>query len=194
MFTRRPSENPSSVNSSPTAGPSNYRGNRTRNLSDSQVISDSECFDYKEQTMVNLSSDEFDSDIERKSLQVDEETSDVSITSSQQNGAVSPSNSVASKNKKISTKRKQNKPRISSNSNAASSALAAIGVVASSVAASSFSFADVFSPSLSTSNSGKEKETKKWQCKKCQPFLWSWIGSPPYTAFATEFKTRSGFV
>ena len=197
VFTRRPSENQSSGNSSPTAGPSNYRGNLSRNDSDSQVVSDSECFDKEQNiSIVNSSSDEFDADAEIKTVHYDEETSDVlSITSS--HGAVSSSGSDVlgdvSEKKKSNYKRKQNKRKISSNINDASSALAAIGVVASSVAASSFSFANVFSPTLSTSNSGKEKETKKWQCKKCQPFLWSWIGSPPYTAFATGFKTRSGF-
>ena len=65
---------------------------------------------------------------------------------------------------------------MSSNINYASSALAAIGVVASSVAASSFSFAHVFSPSLSTSNSGKEKETKNGNAKNGNPSCGAGLG------------------
>ena len=180
VFTRRPSENQSSGNSSPTAGPSNYRGNLSRNDSDSQVVSDSECFDKEKNiSIVNSSSDEFDSDAEIKTVHYDEETSDVlSITSS--HGAVSSSGSDVlgdvSEKKKSNYKGKQNKRKISSNINYASSALAAIGVVASSVAASSFSFAHVFSPSLSTSNSGKEKETKNGNAKNANPSCGAGLG------------------
>ena len=93
VFTRRPSENQLSGNSSPTAGPSNYRGNLSRNDSDSQVVSDSECFDKEQNiSIVNSSSDEFHGDAEIKTVHYDEETSDVlSITSS--HGAVSSSGS-----------------------------------------------------------------------------------------------------
>ena len=109
VFTRRPSENQSSGNSSPTAGPSNYRGNLSRNDSDSQVVSDSECFDKEQNiSIVNSSSDEFDADAEIKTVHYDEETSDVlSITSS--HGAVSSSGSdvlgdVSEKKKNLITK------------------------------------------------------------------------------------------
>ena len=180
VFTRRPSENQSSGNSSPTAGPSNYRGNLSRNDSDSQVVSDSECFDKEKNiSIVNSSSDEFDVDAEIKTVHYDddEETSDVlSISSSQRNGAVCSSGSDVGRKKNSYNKGKQNKRKMSSNINDASSALAAIGVVASSVAASSFSFAHVFSPSLSTSNSGKEKETKNGNAKNANPSCGAGLG------------------
>ena len=180
VFTRRPSENQSSGNSSPTAGPSNYRGNLSRNDSDSQVVSDSECFDKEKNiSIVNSSSDEFDVDAEIKTVHYDddEETSDVlSISSSQRNGAVCSSSSDVGRKKNSYNKGKQNKRKMSSNINDASSALAAIGVVASSVAASSFSFAHLFSPSLSTSNSGKEKETKNGNAKNANPSCGAGLG------------------
>ena len=98
---------------------------------------------------------------ESKRTNDDEETSDASIASSRKPSSSDwDGSNLNNTQTKKSTLNGKNRKKIilSSTSNAASLALAAIGVVASSVAASSFSFAEVLNDSLSTTTGKTSKK------------------------------------